>query len=55
MPITGQPTRNARSITFTIFSPKTSPSDPPNTLKSCENTHTGRPSIVPVPVITPSP
>ena len=47
MPITGQPIRAARSITFTIFSPITSPSEPPKTVKSCENTHTARPSIVP--------
>jgi hypothetical protein len=47
MPITGQPTFAARSITLTIFSPITSPSEPPKTVKSCENTQTGRPSIVP--------
>ena len=55
MPITGQPIRAARSITFTIFSPITSPSEPPNTVKSCENTATGRPSIRPWPVTTASP
>jgi hypothetical protein len=55
MPITGQPIRAARSITFTIFSPITSPSEPPNTVKSCEKTHTVRPSIVPCPVTTASP
>ena len=47
MPIIGQPIFMARSMTLTIFSPKTSPSDPPNTVKSCENTHTWRPSTVP--------
>ena len=41
MPMTGQPTLAARSITFTIFSPITSPSEPPNTVKSCEKTATG--------------
>ena len=43
------------SITLTIFSAKASPSDPPKTVKSCENTNTRRPSIVPWPVTTPSP
>ena len=33
----------------------TSPSEPPKTVKSCENTHTRRPSIVPWPVTTASP
>ena len=47
MPITGQPVFMARSMTLTIFSPKTSPRLPPNTVKSCENTQTGRPSTVP--------
>ena len=55
MPTTGQPTRAARSITLTIFSPNTSPRLPPNTVKSCANTHTCRPSTVPYPVTTPSP
>jgi hypothetical protein len=40
MPTTGQPIFMARSITLTIFSPKTSPREPPNTVKSCANTHT---------------
>ena len=39
MPITGQPVFSARSMTLTIFSPKTSPSEPPKTVKSCANTH----------------
>ncbi len=43
------------SMTFTIFSAKASPSDPPKTVKSCENTNTRRPSMVPCPVTTPSP
>ncbi len=55
MPMQGTPMRSARSMTLTIFSAKTSPSDPPNTVKSCEKMQTGRPSIVPWPVITPSP
>ena len=47
IPMMGQPVLRARSMTLTIFSPNTSPSDPPKTVKSCEKTHTGRPSIVP--------
>lgn len=39
----------------TVFSPKASPMLPPNTVESWENTQTGRPSMVPHPVITPSP
>ena len=38
-----------------IFSAITSPSEPPNTVKSWLNTHTRRPSIVPCPVTTASP
>ena len=55
MPITGQPILAARSITLHIFSPITSPSEPPTTVKSWLNTHTRRPSIVPWPVTTASP
>ena len=47
MPTTGQPVFSARSITLTIFSPKTSPREPPKTVKSWAKTHTGRPSTVP--------
>ena len=47
MPTTGQPVFMARSMTLTIFSPKTSPRLPPKTVKSCANTQTGRPSTVP--------
>ena len=47
MPMTGQPVFSAKSITLTIFSPYTSPSAPPKTVKSCEKTATGRPSTVP--------
>ena len=53
-PTTGAPTLRAKSITLWIFSANTSPSAPPNTVKSCENTNTLRPSTVPHPVITPS-
>ena len=31
----GMPPRSANSITLMIFSPATSPSDPPNVVKSC--------------------
>ena len=55
MPMTGQPILAARSMTLHIFSAITSPSEPPKTVKSCENTQTGRPSIVPWPVTTASP
>ena len=47
MPMIGQPVLMARSITLMIFSPKTSPSEPPKTVKSWENTQTWRPSMVP--------
>ena len=47
MPTSGQPIFMARSITLTIFSPNTSPSDPPKTVKSCAKTQTCRPSTVP--------
>jgi hypothetical protein len=49
IPITGQPILAARSMILHIFSAMTSPSEPPNTVKSCEKTHTRRPSIVPWP------
>src|SRR5256886_2805697 len=54
-PITGAPFLRARSITLQIFSACASESEPPNTVKSCENTYTRRPSIRPWPVTTPSP
>ncbi len=47
MPIIGTPVFMARSMTLTIFSPKTSPRLPPKMVKSWANTHTGRPSTVP--------
>ena len=53
-PITGAPTFSARSIILWIFSANTSPSAPPNTVKSWLNTNTLRPSTVPHPVMTPS-
>ena len=46
-PTTGHATFIAKSMTLVIFSPKTSPSEPPNTVKSCANTATVRPSTVP--------
>ena len=55
MPTIGQPIFAARSMTLHIFSDMTSPSDPPKTEKSCEKTHTRRPSTVPWPVTTASP
>src|SRR5947208_2761016 len=55
MPMTGQPILAARSISLHIFSPMTSPSEPPKTVKSWLKTHTRRPSIVPWPVTTASP
>ncbi len=55
MPITGAPILAARSMTLHILSAITSPSEPPKTVKSCEKTTTGLPSIVPQPVTTASP
>ena len=45
--MTGQPYLTAMSITLQIFSAKTSESEPPKTVKSCENTKTLRPKTVP--------
>ncbi len=53
--MTGAPTFIAMSMTLQIFSAKVSDSEPPNTVKSCANTKTGRPSTRPWPVTTPSP
>ena len=47
MPMIGQPVLMARSITLVIFSPYTSPSEPPKIVKSWLNTQTWRPSTVP--------
>ena len=55
IPTSGHPNRTARSITLQIFSANASPSDPPKTVKSCENTKTRRPCTRPCPVTTPSP
>ena len=44
---TGAPFLSARSMTLQIFSACASESEPPNTVKSCENTYTRRPSIRP--------
>ena len=51
----GIPLVIANSMTLMIFSPATSPSDPPNVEKSCAYTATVRPWIVPMPVTTESP
>ena len=45
--MTGQPYVTAMSMTLQTFSAKTSESEPPNTVKSCEKTKTLRPKIVP--------
>ncbi len=55
MPMIGQPIFRAASMILTILAANASPSEPPKSVKSCENTATRRPSIVPRPVITPSP
>src|SRR6266516_5141450 len=54
-PMMGAPFCRAQSITLQIFSACASDSEPPNTVKSCANTYTSRPSIRPYPVTTPSP
>src|SRR2546425_9904165 len=54
-PMTGAPTFIARSMILQIFAAWVSLSDPPNTVKSCAKTKTGRPSTAPWPVTTPSP
>ncbi len=55
MPMIGTPLRSANSMILMILSPETSPSDPPNVVKSCEYTATVRPLMVPTPVTTESP
>ena len=48
MPMIGQPVFSAWSMTLTIFSPNTSPSEPPDDGEVLGRTpHTGRPSTVP--------
>src|SRR2546421_2000351 len=48
-PMIGAPFCRAESITLQIFSACASDSEPPNTVKSCANTYTSRPSIRPYP------
>ena len=45
----------AISITLHIFSAIVSDNEPPFTVKSCANTYTSRPLMVPLPATTPSP
>src|ERR1044072_7891746 len=51
-PIIGAPTLIARSITLQIFSACVSEREPPNTVKSCANTKTLRPSMTASRVLT---
>ncbi|AMC75461.1 Uncharacterised protein [Mycobacterium tuberculosis] len=55
MPTIGQPTIAHHSISRATLRPNISPTVPPNTVWSCENTPTGRPLMRPCPVTTPSP
>ena len=55
MPMHGHPVRSARSMILVTFSANTSPSEPPKTDASWLKMNTCRPSIVPHPVMTPSP
>ena len=55
MPMKGAPLRTAMSMTLLILRAIVSDMEPPVTVKSCANTYTRRPSIVPIPVTTPSP
>lgn len=55
MPMIGHPTLMAKSMIAQTFSPKPSPTEPPKTVLSWAYTTTGRPSMVPRPVTTPSP
>ena len=43
IPISGHPYLTAMSMTLQTFSAKTSESEPPKTVKSCEKTNTLRP------------
>src|SRR5213080_3367583 len=54
-PMIGTPVFMARSITLQILRAYASESEPPNTVKSCAKTNTGRPWMRPDPVTTPSP
>jgi len=55
MPMIGARIFMARSWTLVILPAWVSESEPPNTVKSLENTTTARPLTVPQPVTTPSP
>src|SRR5216683_1713145 len=55
MPMIGIRLRTAMSMTLITFSANTSPSEPPKTEASWLNSITSRPSILPMPVTTPSP
>ena len=54
-PMTGAPALTAISMTLHIFAAMVSDMEPPFTVKSCAYTYTRRPSMVPIPVTTPSP
>ncbi|SHW43626.1 Uncharacterised protein [Mycobacteroides abscessus subsp. abscessus] len=54
MPITGHPLVAAHSMSLATLRPNISPTLPWYTVWSCENTATGRPSMRPRPVTTPS-
>ena len=51
---TGSSCSSAYSVSRTIFSTVRAPQEPALTVESFAITHTGRPSMVPTPVITPS-
>lgn len=55
MATTGMPRLAAVSIMSQIFCECMRPSEPPETVKSCEKAATGRPFTLPMPVTTPSP
>ena len=55
IPMTGAPIFMAMSMILHIFCAMVSDREPPLTVKSCANTNTSLPSIVPEPVTTPSP
>ena len=54
-PITGATHFHGHIHNFAYFCAMVSDREPPNTVKSCANIYTRRPSIVPYPVTTPSP
>ena len=55
IPMIGHATIAHHSINAATLRPNISPRDPPKTVWSWEKTPTGRPSMVPRPVTTPSP